>query len=77
MEWLVIEEEEVDKAAWEGSRAVDHALHLLTLWFNCQMHAFYAKHSLYTLDGGKLLEWSAAKHLKITAPALPLVFPFL
>lgn len=49
-------EEKATSAAWESSRAVDHAMRLMTSHLLCNMHALFGNSSLYTLDGDKLPE---------------------
>lgn len=70
-------ENEMDRAAWERFGAVDYAMLLFTLRFLSHLHALLGTNSLYTLDGDKLLEWDAIEQLRLTTPALSLLFASL
>lgn len=73
----VTTEEEADKAAWEHSGALSHAVHLLTLQYFSHVHALPSSRILYTIDNDRLLELDAVKQLQPTASTIPVVSAFV
>lgn len=70
-------DQEVGKAAYKRSGAVDHAMRLLTMQFFSHIHTLLGKHSLYTFDDYKHLKRNAVKQVKVVAPGILLYFALI
>lgn len=70
----VTTEEKVDEDAWEGSRAVKHAMRLMTLPFFSHLRALLASNSHYALENDEPMECNAVKELQFTSPVLSYLF---
>lgn len=73
VERVVTTEREMDEAAWDDFRAVEHRMHSLHLQLFSHLDALLGSNSLYAFNSDKLLEWDAVKQLRSTTPARPLV----
>lgn len=65
-------EEEVDKAVWERSGAVNQAMRLLTVEFFKSLHGLLGNNALYALDDERLFECTTMQQFCFTASALSL-----
>lgn len=70
-------EENVGKAAWVRSGAVDPGMRLLTSQLFDHLHALLDNNSFYTFEDDKLLERIAVEPLQFTDSAFRLVFSLL